>query len=517
LLKNWYLWIKFPRIFSFISILFTSLLNQEFLISVNKAHVYFKGKLAFDVMDFQWEKGQNWAVIGDSGWQLTAFLETLRGNTLLSKGEILRHFASPYLSERKDNGTIHSYRDLISYVSQRYEIKNRSNQQNFYFQQRFNSSESEETFSVSQYLLKSQSNFNGPWNLELVSSLLHLDHLLDTSILKLSNGETRRLALALGLMRQPQIYLMDQPMTGLDVKSRNEFGDFLKTLKEKGIHVIVTTSADEIPEGITHVARLAPSGVAQTWSIKDYHLSEKFSSIGSWDWDQLRDLVPVELPKTEQIVRMKSVSIVYGQKQLLRNLNWEVNPTERWLIKGANGSGKSTLISLLIGENPQAYSQNFWLFGKKRGSGESIWDVKRPTGFVAPELSRFFPANQTSRKVILSGLFDTMGLFKKVTLDQEMLADKWIDLFKLESVADLPMNRISLENQRWVLLARALIKKPQMLILDEASQGMDEFQRKLFRMTIEKILEFCPITLIYVSHYTEDIPKQVDKILNLDA
>jgi molybdate transport system ATP-binding protein len=209
------------------------------------------------------------------------------------------------------------------------------------------------------------------------------------------------------------------------------------------------------------------------------------------------------------------VSIRYGEKTILDQVNWQVKAGERWQLKGKNGSGKSTLISLLIGENPQAYSQNFWLFGRKRGSGESIWELKRPIGFVAPELVRFFPANQTVRKVILSGLFDTMGLFKKTSPEQESKADQWLQLFQLEPFTNLPIQRVPLEQQRWTLLARALIKSPKLLILDEASQGMDERQRVIFRETIQKIIELTPLTLVYVSHYQEDIPEKVNKIFEL--
>lgn len=491
-------------------------MKTELLLSVHQAHVQFKGQQAFESLDFQWEKGQQWAIIGDSGRELTAFLETLRGNTVVSNGEIHRPFALSYISKKNQKGEVHSFRDLMSYVSQSYEFRNRSHQQNFYFQQRFNSSESEDTATVREYLLQDKSKIPGPWTLENVVRLLHLEQLQDKSLLKLSNGETRRLALALGLMRQPELFLMDQPMTGLDLKSRQEFGDFLKVLIGEGVQVILTTSANEIPDGITHIGRLNQSGIEQIWPAAAYHLSEKSSSSPTWDWNLLNKLLPKSLPQRESIIRMESVSIGYGQKQILKNLNWEVKPGDRWLLKGSNGSGKSTLISLLIGENPQAYSQNFWLFDRKRGTGESIWEVKRPTGFVAPELSRYFPANQTCRKVILSGLFDTVGLFKKVTEEQEALAWEWIKLFKLQNLAEMPLNRLSLEHQRWTLLARALIKKPELLILDEASQGMDEFQRRLFRTTVEKIVVFSPITLIYVSHYFEDVPSQVDKILNLE-
>lgn len=492
-------------------------LNPELLISVKDARVQFKGRLSFESLNFLWGKGQNWAIIGDSGSELTAFLETLRGNTVVSKGEIFRPFATSYISEKNLEGEINSYRDLMSYISQKYEFRNRSHIQNFYFQQRFNSSESEETSTVKEYLLQEKPKVSGPWDFDKVVKLLRLAHLVDKSLLKLSNGETRRLALAVGLMRQPKIYLMDQPMTGLDIKSRNEFGDFLKVLSREGVHVILTTSASEIPEGITHVGRLNQIGIFESWLLSEFHLVDNQISLPSWDWNRLSRLLSKSQPQREIIIQLKSVSIGYGQKQILKNLNWEVKPGECWLLKGANGSGKSTLISLLIGENPQAYSQNIWLFGRKRGSGESIWDVKRPTGFVAPELSRYFPTNQTCKKVILSGLFDTMGLFKKVTLEQEALAAEWMKLFRLENLAEVALNRLSLEHQRWTLLARALIKSPELLILDEASQGMDEFQRRLFRATVEKIIDYAQITLIYVSHYTEDVPIKVNKTLDLGA
>ncbi|MDG1278298.1 MAG: ATP-binding cassette domain-containing protein [Algoriphagus sp.] len=489
----------------------------DLLIQISQAHVLFKGTHTFEDLIFDWEKGTHWAITGDSGTSLTAFLETIRGNTVISSGLITRPFAASYLAEKQKEGAVHSFRDLIAYVSQRYEFRNRSNLQNFYFQQRFNSSESEEAATVREILSEVQPKISGPWNLENVSILLRLEALLDKSLLKLSNGETRRLAIAVGLMRQPRVYLMDQPMTGLDVKSRQEFGEILKVIISKGVHIILTTSSNEIPEGITHVARLTNSGIEKSWAVSEFHLIGKQEQNFSFDWELLASLLSKRLSGNPEVIRMENLSIKYGEKQILKNLNWEVKLGERWLLRGKNGSGKSTLISLLIGENPQAYAQNLWLFGRKRGTGESIWDVKRPTGFVAPELSRFFPANQTCRKVILSGLFDTMGLFKKVSAEQEALAESWMKLFQLESFANIPISRLSLENQRWTLLARALIKQPKILILDEASQGMDEYQRKLFKETIQKICELTSITLIYVSHYSEDVPKAVDRVFELKS
>ena len=304
-------------------------------------------------------------------------------------------------------------------------------------------------------------------------------------------------------------------MTGLDVKSRTEFGEILKVMISKGVHILLTTSANEIPEGITHVAKLSSAGIGKIWLVDDFHLTAKHEHRLSYDWELLDSLLLKGSTENNEVIRLENLSIKYGEKQILKSLNWEVRSGERWLLKGSNGSGKSTLMSLLIGENPQAYSQNLWLFGRKRGTGESIWDVKSPTGFVAPELTRFFPANQTCRKVILSGLFDTMGLFKKVSAEQEALAESWMKLFQLETFANIPINRLSLEKQRWTLLARALIKQPKLLILDEASQGMDEFQRRLFKDTVQQICERSAMTLVYVSHYAEDVPDAVDQIFEL--
>lgn len=488
---------------------------MQSLLQIHSAQVLTKGKQVFESLDFNWEIGQQWAIIGTSGAEMTAFIETIRGNSVIPLGEIRRPFSKEYTEEKTSSGEINSFRDLIAYVSQRYEIRNKSNQQNFYFQQRFNSSESSDTATVREYLLEVKAKVDGPWTLKNVAELLHLEHLLDKSLLLLSNGETRRLALGLGLMRQPKVYLMDQPMTGLDVKSRAEFGEILKVIIFKGVQVLLTTSANEIPEGITHVAKLSGKGIEKNWEVADFHLTARHEQKLSFNWELLDSLLPKKTNENQEVIRLKNLTIKYGEKQILKNLTWEVRSGERWLLKGANGSGKSTLISLLIGENPQAYSQNLWLFGRKRGTGESIWDVKRPTGFVAPELSRFFPANQTCRKVILSGLFDTMGLYKKVTADQEALAESWIRLFHLEAFENILINRLSLENQRWTLLARALIKQPGLLILDEASQGMDEFQRRLFKDTVQQICERSTMTLIYVSHYTEDVPEAVGKVIAL--
>lgn len=439
----------------------------------------------------------------------------LLGAAVIIQGNVKRPFAMHYSQVRAEQKEAHSFRDLVAYISQKYEFKNKSNLQNFYFQQRFNSSEVDEAETVRDYLLAIPAKTEGIWTLEKVLDLLALRSLEHESLLKLSNGESRRLAIAAGLLRQPKLFLMDHPTTGLDVQSREHFDEILKQIITAGTHVLMTCHPHEVPKSITHVAALTESGIRWSGPREQMTLERVDLRSKGWDWDKLSPLLPDTRLSEEELIRLEKVRISYGDKVILKEISWQVRSGECWLLKGRNGSGKSTLISLLIGEHPQAYSQQIWLFGRKRGTGESIWDIKRPTGFVAPELVRFFPRNQTCRKVILSGLYDTMGLFKKVSPEQEELGSQWIRAFGLKEVADTPIHRLAIDQQRWTLLARALIKKPKLLILDEASQGLDDLQRRLFKETIQFIYLQSEITLIYVSHYDTDVPEVVNRVLEL--
>lgn len=487
------------------------------ILSIRNATIRHLDKVIFEELDFEWEQGQHWAIIGSSGAEQTAFLDIILGKILVSKGEVVRPFAEAYQKEMSNLGKVNSFRDLIATVSQQYTFRNKSNIQNFYYQQRFNSMESEETSTVLEYLSNVHQDNSGKWTLEKVLQLMRLETLKYKSLIKLSNGETRRLAIGAALMKNPSVLLMDQPMTGLDVKTRESFDAVIEQIIGSGIHMMMTTNSHEIPESVSHVAVLGKKKIIKACPRKDFDFSQKDKQgIEGVDQDVLTSLLFKNGKiQNSSIIELRNVRVKYGEKVILDRVNWTVLPGEKWVLRGENGKGKSTLISLIIGENPQAYANDIWLFGRKRGSGESIWDIKRNIGFVAPELSRFFPVNQTCLKVVLSGLFDTMGLFKKITDEQEDLAIHWLQLFGLEKLAPKLFKQVTLEEQRFVLLARALIKRPSLLILDEASQGMDEYQRALFKRVIDQVCYITPLTLIYVSHYQEDIPDAVDKVFQL--
>ncbi len=215
------------------------------------------------------------------------------------------------------------------------------------------------------------------------------------------------------------------------------------------------------------------------------------------------------------IVKMKNVTIQYGDKIILQNINWQVKQGERWLVKGHNGAGKSTLLSLITADNPQAYSQDIHLFDKKRGTGESIWDIKKKIGFVSPELHKFFDYGSSVHNVVASGLFDTMGLFRKLNAAQEELVNEWIIFFGLTNESIKPLSLLAAGQQRSALLARALIKNPVLLVLDEPCQGLDDHQTKHFLRLIDEICSQSSVTLIFVSHYDNEIPRCITDKLEL--
>lgn len=492
--------------------------DPPYFLCVHNATVKFYGKVLFQDLNFTMKSGESWAILAGSGKEKTAFLETLLGRTSIMRGSIDRPFALDYQKEKSAQGKINSFRDLVAVVSQKYPFKNKSNLQNFYYQQRFNSSESDEADTVWEYLSQVQVDHLGPWNMEKVLTLFDLEKLSDKSLIKLSNGETRRLALAAALLRNPMLLLMDMPLTGLDVATRNDFDRIISQIIDSDLQVVMTTTPEEIPDSI-HCVGLLKDGKMEV--LADKGALKELNGLGAGTPlgrnKKLEEILTHYKTRHHDIIlSLNRVTIKYGEKKVLDQVDWKVSQGERWLLKGPNGAGKSTLISLVLGENPQAYANDMVLFDRQRGTGESIWDVKRPIGFVSPELSRYFPSNQTCLKVVLSGLFDTMGLFKKVNQEQEDLGYRWLDVFGIAQLASLGLQQVSLEEQRCCLLARAMIKHPQLLVLDEAAQGMDEEMRQYFRSSLEQIIRRTSIAMIYVSHYQEDVPEGVTRSLELE-
>ena len=455
------------------------------------------GVLLLDNLDWTVYPGEQWAITGPSGSGKTMLAHTLLG----------RHFST---------GRITTGAHRVAMVEQQHRFKHRPGSTELYYQQRFNSSDADQTITVEQELAESgwENAFAGTdhWLDDL-----HIRPLLKKPLIQLSNGENKRVQLAIALLSKPELLILDNPFLGLDTEGRATLHAIINTLAARHIPILLITTPQELPASITHVGQLDKGKWISLGPKTDFHPEKKFTTI---------TLDPILLEKLKAnfkegdnfsiAVKMVNTTIKYGEATILDNINWEVRKGECWNISGPNGAGKSTMLSLITADNPQAYANDIRLFDRRRGSGESIWDIKKKIGFVSPELHLYFDTAVNSFDVVASGLFDTIGLFRPLNDEQEALTLRWMQLLSLQDLRTKRLPQLSAGQQRMVLLARALIKNPPMLILDEPCQGLDEDQTAWFRQLITVLCNAFGTTLIYVSHYRQELPVCIDRFLQLE-
>ena len=465
------------------------------------------GQTILSDVSFTLQSAEQWAIIGPAGSGKTTLLRALTGRQHFT-GHLTFHENNPTLSKK------------VVLVEQQHHFKNLSNTSNFYHQQRFNSQDAEDAITVEEDLQIALSKSKAAKDkLTDLVDLFDIKKLFTERLIQLSNGENKRLQIVKALLLQPAFLLLDNPFTGLDVQSRQRLEKLLNEVGKKGIHIIMVTSASQLPFFITNVLSLSAGGLAKAEAINavDWNKAHK-EILNSFSFDRglLQRLTSNnKYPAFDYAVRMKNVNITYDHK-ILDNINWEVRNGERWSLSGPNGSGKSTLLSLVNADNPQAYANEIYLFDRRRGTGESIWDIKKKTGFVSPELHLYFEKGTSSFDVVASGLFDTIGLFRKINSQQFDLVLKWMQLLKVDHLQKKFLSQLSNSQQRLVLLARALVKNPPLLILDEPCQGLDEEHTTMFKEIINEICITGNKTLIYVSHYVHEIPDCVTRYIKLE-
>ena len=369
---------------------------------------------------------------------------------------------------------------------------------NFFMQQRWNLFTLEgDPPSVGEQLRKEACACDDPQaalrRLDALTVLFGLSPLLDEPLVTLSSGELRKFQLTRALLGGPEILVVDNPFIGLDPRTRAALTQLLTDLSATTTLVLVLSRVAEIPPFVTHVIPVA-DGVA----------GEKVPR------ELFQDTV---LPPA--VIRMRGVTVRFGERVILDRLDWTVRQGEHWALTGANGSGKSTLLSLICADNPQAYACDIELFGRPRGTGETIWDIKRHIGFVSPELHRAFQVDAPALDIVTSGLFDTEGLFRHPTEEQYARARRWMGEFGISELAERPFLRLSSGQQRLCLVARAFVKDPPLYVLDEPLHGLDEAQRRRVKELLDRFCGAPGKTLLMVTHYPEEYPACIDHSLTL--
>ncbi len=387
----------------------------------------------------------------------------------------------------------------------------------YYYQQRWNTHDIDETPIVRDLL---PACADGELK-DALYDLFGVEAMLDKHIILLSSGELRKFQLTKTLLSGPRVLIMDNPFIGLDAKIRDLLHVLLRRLTEmtRLQVILVLSKTDDIPEFITHVIPVEDRTCGDKISLQEY-LHQRREVPAHVLPEEKRERI-LNLPygenlyHAEHIVDLNKVSIRYGDRTILKDLDWTVRCGEKWALSGDNGSGKSTLLSLVCADNPQSYACDIALFGRKRGSGESIWEIKKHIGYVSPEMHRAYLKNLPAIDIVASGLHDSIGLYRKMQEKDRAVCEWWMDIFGIADLKDRNFLQLSSGEQRMVLLARAFVKDPELLILDEPLHGLDMWNRRLVKDVIEAFCERKDKTMIMVTHYREELPAVITNALYL--
>ena len=499
-------------------------------INLDDVTVRLDGHILFKNLNWEIRDDQHWAVIGPNGSGKSALMKVLSGTLPIVNGTVAYNFL-------KKGEAPHEHIAYVSFEEQRGVLGPEA-----YLQDRWNIGLGEKTTTVSDILSERGIHHTNPFVVQIpilnsrikyrdlgfldrrrkIVKTFGLKPLLARTLMQLSNGERRKVTIARALLKNPKLLILDNPFEGLDVRFRATLKKNLEALMKGTMRVIIVgTGREATPRGITHVLRIGDKNAISIGTRSKMLEKQRagksakggFASGGKQKKASVRKSTKKNMRPI--LVRMKNVNITYNQVPILRKLNWIVREGEKWALFGPNGAGKTTILSLIIGDNPQAYANDITLFGKKRGSGESIWEIKRKIGWVSPELQLYYPQDATCLDVVCSGFFDTIGLYKKCSAPQQKTARTWLKKLGLNGLAKTTFEDISEGEERLVLLARALVKNPALLVLDEPCQGLDAHNRDRVLKAVDLVCKKPATTMIYVTHRTDELPKNINNKLLL--
>jgi len=481
------------------------------LITLDHITVRLRDRLVLRDTCWNIRPGRHWAVIGPNGSGKSTLVKAVAGQVPVMKGRVIRYNAA---------ASIHN----IGYVSFERQLQLMAAEDRMDHSRYFTGDIHQVTpvrrLFESEYITALPPSPDLQWAI----GLMDIGHLLDRGIRTLSTGEMRKALIARELAKKPSILILDEPFEGLDIESRNHLSQVLSNLTNERMQLILVTHRMEhlIPE-ISHVIRLENCRVAEYGSRK-----AMLAPCGCAP-AAVRRCTP-NAPKAEasgvtghiadsaepdEVICMKQVRIDYGPVRVLNAIDWTVKEGENWALTGPNGAGKTSLLRLISGDHPQAYANDIRLFGIQRGSGESIWDIKKRMGLMSSGMHVRHRKRLRAMDVIRSGFFDSVGLYRRCTPEQDATARQWVERLHIGQPADQWFDQLSFGQQRMILIARALVKSPSLLVLDEPCQGLDAFNRNAVHHLIDEIGRSPGTQILYVTHHREELPPCIRHELRL--
>lgn len=355
------------------------------------------------------------------------------------------------------------------------------------------------------------------------------EEILDRKLLSLSNGELRRVLLARMWMEKPEWVYFNDLFGGLDPEYRRHLATSVVELcRRPGLKVAVRLAREdellpEIPAFVyanktfTQYAGELPSEVAKPKftkaELKDYEIVILNGVKGD---PRLRgddnNGIRGDDNNGKILFDLKNVNVQFGDTTVLKNLNWTVRKGEHWAVMGENGAGKSTLLGMLTADHPQIYKNDITLLGERPGRGLNIWDHKAKLGFFSPELALQYREDLNLQEVLCTGFTANLCKAENTTWEERAKAKEWLNYLGFEDV-EARYRSLSPIDKRVILMARAAIRPPEVLLLDEPTQGLKgEYREKIFNLLQLLSKE---TTIILVSHYEEEWPPCMTHLLRM--
>lgn len=465
---------------------------QSIQLQAFRGYLQGQGQSRYHINDLSWQvnQGEHWLLLGANGAGKSAITAALAGEAKHSSGKRSCSIDAVQLVSSD------AQKQLINK-----ELKN------------------DKQSSVKELLLGT-ANYDVDLALRLIN-ILDFEKLLARHFRELSTGETRKLLLIKALSSRPNLVVLDEPFDGLDVESSTALNVILAQLSEYISFVFVVNRVDEIPAFITHYGYVNqgclqsilahPNAEQVADLLKLLHLEHSQLNIPERDSAQVQGVFT-----GNTLVKLSQASVSYSGLSIFTGLDWTINKHQHWQLSGKNGSGKTCLLNLITGDNPQCYNNNIEVFGFKRGTGESIWDIKQHIGFISNALHMDYRVSISALNTIVSGFYDSIGLYQTPSDAQINIAKQWLALIGLEEQYNTSFTQLSYGDQRLLLIARAMVKHPTLLILDEPCLGLDEANRQRVLLLIEKICAAGSSTVIYVNHHAADKINGIENYLKME-
>lgn len=363
-----------------------------------------------------------------------------------------------------------------------------------------------------------------PSFLARVIDVFALTAMLDRPFRALSTGETKKLLLAKAIFSHPKLLILDEPWDGLDIQACADVNQLLLEICNQTTFILVLNRLSEVPSFCQQIVLMQSGSIVWQTQVDD-DLATQLTDMSQLQHLQQQDLMlpakdsdsfaPHPLDTEAALVKLNNVKVNYADNIVFSHLNWTIEPHQHWQVTGPNGSGKTCLLNLITGDHPQCYVNDIVVFGYQRGSGESIWQIKQYIGYLSNGFHLDYRVNCSLLHVVLSGFYDSIGLYQHAADNQMALAQQWLALMGLEKYSNTPFQELSFGDQRLALIARAMVKYPTLLILDEPCNGLDDINRLKVLALIDLLARQGCTTLLYVNHHQEDVIPSVKNHLSM--